>query len=66
MAMELAMVAAAEGDCELVADLASERAALDEAKVVGVGGLPATDQTGMGGDKFDVLAVTRAARFGEC
>jgi hypothetical protein len=63
--MDFAMVSAAERDRELVADLAAERTALGEAKVMGVAGCAAANQAGLLRDVFDMLAVTYAARLGE-
>jgi hypothetical protein len=42
-AVDFAVMAAAKRDGELVADLATERAALGEAKVVRIGGRPTAD-----------------------
>ena len=63
--VHVAMVAAAERDGELVADLSAQRAALGEAQVMGVTGLPAADQAGLLCDEPEVIAVTNTPRFGE-
>ena len=65
MAMDFAVVAPAERDGELVADFAAECAALGEAQVMGVAGLPAADQAGLLCDEPEVIAVTDTPRFRE-
>jgi hypothetical protein len=62
--MDLAMMAAAERDRELIADLAAKRSMLGEAQMMGIGRPAATNQTGLLGDKSDVLAVANPARLG--
>ena len=57
------MMTPAQGDGELIADLSAECAALCEAEVMSIRRLPAADQTWMGGDELDVLAVTNPARL---
>lgn len=64
--MDFAMVASTQRNGEFIADLAPERSALCEAEVVSIRGAPAADQTGVGGNKFDVIAVTKPARLGQC
>ena len=64
-AMDLAMMAAAQGHREFVADLAAERWALREAKVVGVRWLPAADQARLLGNETDVIAVADPPRLRE-
>ena len=66
--VDLAVMAAAQRDGELVADLAPEGAALREAQVMGIGRSAAADQAGLLGHIFDVVAVTDPARLrqGEC
>ena len=66
VAMELTMMAAAQGHGELIADLASERAALREAQMVGIRRLPAANQTGLSSHVSDVIAVTNPARLRQC
>ena len=51
------MMAATQRHGEFVADLAAKRPILREAKVVGIGGVPAADQTGLLGDEFDMAFV---------
>lgn len=65
-AMDLAMIATAQRDGELVADLASERAAFGKAQVVGIRRLPAANQTGMLGHVADVIPVTNPAGLRQC
>jgi hypothetical protein len=55
--MEIAVVTSTEWDREFIADFASERTALGKAQVVRVTRQPAADQTGLLGDKPDVIAV---------
>ena len=55
------MVAAAQRDGELIADLAAERAVLREAQMVGVRRSAAANQAGLFGHELDVLLVTKAA-----
>jgi hypothetical protein len=62
-AMNLAMVAAAQGDGELIADLAPHRPALCEAQVMGVRRLTTTNQTRLLGHISDVIAVANPARL---
>ena len=64
-AMNLAVVAAAEGDGELIADFSAERAGLCESQVVSIAGLPAADQARLLGDEPHVLAIADAPRLGE-
>ena len=63
-AMDLAMMAAAERHGELIADLAAKRSMLGEAQMMGIGRPAATNQTGLLGDKPDVVAVANPARLG--
>jgi hypothetical protein len=56
------MVAAAERNRELIADLAAERSALRETKVVGVSSPPAANQAGLLSYKSNVVPVTQPAR----
>ena len=60
VAMELAMMPAAEGHRELIAGLSAKRPALDKAQVVGVTGSSSADQAGLLGDEADVVAVADA------
>ena len=65
VAMKLAMMPPAQRDGELIADLTSERASLGEAKVVGIKGPPAAEETRLLSDMPDVLAIPHPARFRE-
>src|SRR5260221_12090564 len=56
-AMHCTMMPTAEGDRELIADLAAERARLRESEVVGVRGLAAAHETRLLGDIAKVLPV---------
>jgi hypothetical protein len=60
-AVQFAMMPAAQRDGELIANLAAKRAALGEAKVIGVAGCPAADKTRLLGTVSDVLAITNPA-----
>jgi len=60
--MHRAVMAAAEWDRELIAELAAERAGLGEPEVVGVRGLAAAQETGLLGDVAKVLPVAIAPR----
>jgi len=62
-AMDFTMMTSAKRNGELIADLAPHRAALGEAKVMGISGLPPADQAGVRGDKLDVFAVTMPPRL---
>jgi hypothetical protein len=59
--MKLAMMPSAQRDGEFIADLAPECAALREAKVVGITGLTAADQTRLLSHMPDVLAIPHSA-----
>ena len=63
--VNFAMMATAERDRELIADLAAKRPALCEAQMVGVAGLPAADQAGLLGHVSDVVAVAQTAGLGK-
>jgi hypothetical protein len=45
----------AQGDSEFIADLSAERPRLHEAKMVGIGGLSSTYETGLLSDKSEML-----------
>ena len=62
-AMNFAMMTSAKRNGELIADLTPHRAALGEAKVMGISGLPAADQTRVCGDKLHMIAVTVPSRL---
>src|SRR5262249_41571901 len=59
--MRSTMMPATERDCELIADLAAERARLRETEVVGVRGLAAAHETCLLGDIAQMLPVAIAA-----
>src|SRR5580698_3115056 len=65
VAVHFAMMAAAERDGELVADLAAERPALREAQVVSIARLPSADQARLLRHIPDVLPVPHPARLPE-
>jgi hypothetical protein len=64
-AVGFAMMAAAERDGELIADLARERAALGKAQMVGIAGPPAANEARLLGDVSDMVAVAQPARLGK-
>ena len=64
VAMQLAMMAAAQGDRELVADLAAQRPALREAQVMGVAGFTTADQTSLLRHEAHMVAITDASGLG--
>jgi hypothetical protein len=53
----------AQGDSEFVAHFSAERARLHEAKMVGIGGLSSTYETGVFGDEAEVLLIAVATRL---
>src|SRR5262249_13521881 len=61
-AMHRTMMPATERDCELIADLAAERAGLGESEVVGIRWLAAAHETRLLGDIAQVLPVPIAPR----
>ena len=61
--VQLPVMSAAEGDGELVADFHADGAGLGEAQVVGVGWLPAADETGLGRHKPQVSPVSYSLWF---
>src|SRR5438094_9751154 len=63
--MDLAMMAPAQWDSELIADLAPEAAQLGEPHMVGIRGPPAANQAWLFDDVADVVAVADAPWFGE-
>jgi hypothetical protein len=48
---------------ELVADLSSHRARLSETQMVGVGGTPPANQTGLRGNELEVRFIAMPARL---
>src|SRR5271163_4741700 len=65
VSVELAMMPPAQGDGELIADLAAKCTGLRKAQVVGIAGLAATDKAGLMSHLPDVLAIPHTARLGE-
>ena len=61
--MKFAVMAPAQRDRELIADLAPECPALREAQVVGIRGLSAANQARLLGNEFDMVPVTNTARL---
>jgi len=57
-AMHLAVMAPAQRNRELVADLAAQRRCLGKAQMMGIGGAAAADQARLLGYRFDVVMVT--------
>ncbi|MGC1777874.1 MAG: hypothetical protein WBB34_07990, partial [Xanthobacteraceae bacterium] len=64
VAMQFAMMSAAEWDRELVADLAAERPALGKAEMMGIAGLATAEKAGLLGDEANVVAIADAPGFG--
>jgi len=62
-AVELAMMSSTQRDRKLIAHLASECGVLREAKVMSIRGLPAANQTGSLGYRFDMMTVPYTARL---
>src|SRR5437016_3373223 len=60
--MHRTMMPSTEGDRELIADLAAERARLGKSEVVGIGWLAAADEARLLGDVTQVFPVAIAAR----
>src|SRR5262249_34603285 len=63
--MQLPMVAAAERHRELIANFQTDCPRLGKAQVMGIAGLPATDQARLRGDKLQMCLVTQPLRFRE-
>ena len=61
--MDLAVVAATQGDGELVADLTGECSALGKSEMVGIGGSATANETRVLGNKSHMNAVTYPARL---
>ncbi len=61
--MKLTMMSSTQRDCKLIAHLASECAVLRKAHVMGIRGLPAANQAGLFGYRFDVIPVPYTARL---
>ena len=64
IAMDLAVMAAAQWHGELITHLAAKCAVLREAQLMGIRGPPTANQTRLFGHKLDVNLVTKAARLG--
>ena len=62
--MQLPMMAAAERDRKLIADLETDSPWLGKAKMVGVRRLSTADQARLRGDKLQMLFVTQSFGFG--
>ena len=65
MPVQLAMMATAERYGEFVADFEAETPCSRKAHMVGIAGLPGTDQARLFGDKPKVVLIAMAARLGE-
>jgi len=63
--VKLAVMQAAERDGELVTHFAAECRKLCESQVMGIAGLAPADQTGSGGDEFQVRLVAIASRLAD-
>ena len=61
--MQLPVVAPAKRDGEFIAHFCAQRSGLREAQVMRIRGLPATDQTRLRGDKFQVGFIAQSLRF---
>jgi hypothetical protein len=61
--VQFAMMAAAQGHAEFVADLEAQTAGLCKAHMVGIAGLPGADQAGLFGDKPKVVLIAMAAQL---
>ena len=63
--MQLAVMTAAEGYSELVADFETQRPWLGKPQVMRIGRLPAADETGLRGNKPQMGFVTQPFGFGD-
>ena len=61
--MVIPMMRSAQRYGELVADLSSHRARLSETQMVGVGGTPPANQTGLRGNELEVRFIAMPARL---
>jgi hypothetical protein len=61
--VDLAMVSPTQGHRKFITDFAPKRAALRKTEMVCIGGQSAANQTGVFGNRFDVLSVANAARL---
>ena len=64
--MRLPVMAPTERDSKLITNLTAERRGLRKAQMVGIRRTPAADETGLLGDRFDMLPVTDSARRRQC
>ena len=64
-AVQFAMMTAAERDGELIADLHADGPRLGKAQMVGIGWLPAADETGLRGHKLKVSLVAQPLGLGD-
>ena len=64
--MDVTVMDPAERYRELIAYLQSHRAGLGEPQMVGVGGAPPADQTGLRCYKFEVGLVSEPTRLANC
>ena len=62
-AVNLAMMSAAQRNREFIADLEAETAWLREAQMMGIAGLPTTDQAGLFGNKSQMGPIADATRL---
>jgi hypothetical protein len=62
--VDFAMVAAAERNSELIADLAAKCPALHKPEMMGICRPSIANQAGMLGDRSDVIPVSRPTGFG--
>jgi hypothetical protein len=62
-AVDLTVVTSTQRNSELIAHLAPKGAVLRESQVMGVGGLPATNQASLLSNRFDVIPVTNPPLF---
>src|SRR5260370_39324630 len=60
--VSLAVMGPAQGDSEFVAHFSAERPRLHEAKMVGIGGLSSTYETGLLGEQAESLLIEVARR----
>ena len=63
--MHLAMVPSTQRDCELIADLATERPGLGKAQMMRVRRAATADKARLLGDMADMLAIANTARFSQ-
>jgi hypothetical protein len=61
--MKLAVMIPAQWNSVFIAHLSSHSSGLGELEMMRIGRLPAAGQAGLGGNKFQVLAIAPAQRF---